>query len=85
MIPLLVTVRRRGDGSWWQIYVPVVPVVVLLSPLLVLILLAGVVACVIYRVNVIGALLGATRMLWALPGSQFHLEYGRSALQVHIS
>ena len=85
MIPLLVTVRRRDDGRWWRLYVPVLPLVVLLSPLLVLVLLGGVVACLIYRVSVVGALRGTGRVLWALPGSRFDIEYGCSAVQVHIS
>lgn len=85
MIPLLVTVRRRGDGRWWQLYVPVVPVVLLLSPLLLLAVIGGLIACWIFHVSVIGALRGTGRVLWALPGSQFDLEYGGSAVQVHIS
>jgi hypothetical protein len=85
VIPLLVTVQRRDDGRWWRLYVPVVPLAVVLLPLLLLVVLAGVVACVVYRVNVVGALRGTGRVLWALPGSRFDIEYGCSAVQVHIS
>ncbi len=37
MIPLLVTVRRRRrDGRWRRLHVPVLPVLLVLAPLLVL-------------------------------------------------
>jgi hypothetical protein len=85
VIPLLVTVCRRGDGLWWHMYVPTVPVVLLLSPLLLLVVLGGVIACLIFHVSVIGALRGTGRVLWALPGSRFDIEYGGSAVRIHIS
>jgi hypothetical protein len=51
MIPQLVTYRhRRPDGRWLRLYVPVVPVLLVLSPLLLLAMLAGLVACLATRV-----------------------------------
>ena len=84
MIPQLVTVRHhRRDGRRLRLFVPVLPVLLLVAPLLVLALLAGLVACVATGVRPLGALRGAGRLLWALPGTRFHIEYGGFAGQVN--
>jgi hypothetical protein len=85
MIPQLVTVRhRRRNGRRLRLYIPVVPVLLVLSPLLLLAVLAGLVACLIYRVTPGGALRGAGRLLWALPGTRIEFEQGRTAVLVSI-
>ncbi|MGW4033252.1 hypothetical protein ACWEFL_28815 [Streptomyces sp. NPDC004838] len=85
MIPQLVTVRRRRpDGRWRRLYVPVLPVALVASPLLLLAVLGGVVACLATRVSPVGALRGMGRLLWALPGTRFEFEEGRTALLVSI-
>ena len=64
MIPQLVTVRyRRSDGRWLRLYVPVLPVVAVLSPLLLLAVLAGLVACLATGMSPVGALRGAWQLL----------------------
>ena len=84
-MPQLVTVRRRRvDGRWQRLFIPVLPVLLLLSPLLVLAVLAGVIACLAFRISPVGALRGAGQLLWALPGSRFHLEDGGLAVHVNI-
>ena len=85
MIPHLVTYRhRRPDGRWLRLYVPVLPVLLVLSPLLLLGVLGGLVACLVFRVSLVGALRGAGRLLCALPGIRFELEDGRTAVLVSI-
>jgi hypothetical protein len=85
MIPHLVTVRhRRPDGRWLRLYVPVVPVLLVLSPLLLLAMLAGLVACLVFRVSLVGALRGTGRLLWALPGTRFEIDDGRIAVLVSV-
>ncbi|MFJ6014108.1 hypothetical protein [Streptomyces sp. NPDC092952] len=85
MIPQLVTVGlRRSDGRRRRLYVPVLPVALLLAPLLLLAAVAAPVACLVLRVSPVGALLGAGRLLWALPGTRFEIEQGRAALLVSI-
>ncbi|MGY0060941.1 hypothetical protein ACWY4P_31100 [Streptomyces sp. LZ34] len=85
MIPQLVTVRhRRPDGRWRRLYVPVLPVVLVLSPLLLLAVLGGVVACLVTQVSAVGALRGIGRLLWALPGTRFEIEQGRTAVLVSV-
>ncbi|MEV6791109.1 hypothetical protein AB0M87_03725 [Streptomyces sp. NPDC051320] len=85
MMPHLVTVRhRRSDGRWRRLYVPVLPVLLVLSPLLLLIVPAGLVACLVLRVSPVGALRGVGQLLWALPGTRFEIEQGRTAVLVSI-
>jgi hypothetical protein len=85
VIPQLVTLRRRRrDGRWLRLYVPVVPVLLLLSPLLLLAALAGLVACLAFRVSPVGALRGVGQVLCALPGARFELDDGRTAVLVSV-
>jgi hypothetical protein len=85
MIPQLVTVRhRRPDGRWLRLYVPVLPVLLVLSPLLLLAVLAGLAACLAFRISPVGALRGTGQLLWALPGTRFEIEEGRTALLVSV-
>lgn len=85
MIPQLVTARwRRADGRHRRLWVPVVPVVLLLSPLLLLAVLGGVVACLIFDISPTGALRGLGRVLWSLPGARFEMEYGRTAVLITV-
>lgn len=85
MIPQLVTVRhRRPDGRWLRLYVPVLPVLLVLSPLLLLAVLAGLVTCLVFRVSPVGALRGTGQVLWALPGTRIEIEQGRTAVLVSV-
>jgi len=85
MIPLLVTVGyRRQGGRRLRLYIPLVPVVLVLSPLLLLAVLGGLVACVIFRISPVGALRGAGQLLWALPGARLEMDDGETALLLRV-
>jgi hypothetical protein len=85
MIPQLVTVRHRGfNGRWRRLYVPVLPLLLVLSPLLLLGVLGGLVACLITGVSPVIALRAIGQLLWALPGTNFELEDGRTAVHVSV-
>ena len=85
MIPQLVTYRqRRPDGRWLRLHVPVLPVLLVLSPLVVLAAVAGLIACVVARISPVRALDRAGRLLWALPGTRIDIDDGRTAVQVSI-
>ncbi|MER6146130.1 hypothetical protein ABT174_40045 [Streptomyces sparsogenes] len=85
MIPQLVTVRvRRSHGRRVRLCVPVVPVALALSPLLLLAVLGGWIACLVCHISPVGALRGAARVLWALPGTRFEMEQGRAAVLVSV-
>ncbi|MBL7253079.1 hypothetical protein JKJ07_02015 [Actinoplanes sp. LDG1-01] len=82
-MPQLVTVRYRPEPdlrhTW---HVPVLPVALLLAPILVLALLSGLIACVVFRINPVAALYGLARVVWALRGTTFDLVDGRTAFGI---
>ena len=85
MIPQLITVRiRRPQGRVIRIWIPVVPVLLLLSPLLILGALVVGLACLMYRVNPLRALATGWRVLWAMSGTRVDVEQGNTALLVSI-
>ena len=85
MIPQLVAVRhRRTNGRWLRLYIPVLPVLLVLSPVLVLAVLAGLVACVVTRISPVGALRGTGQLLCALPGTRIEVQQGRTALLISV-
>lgn len=85
MIPQLITTRYRlPSGRWLRLYVPVVPVAALLSPLLLLAAAAGLIVGRVYGVSPLGALCGAGRLLWALPGTRVEIDDGQWGLSIRI-
>ncbi|WP_026925277.1 hypothetical protein [Glycomyces arizonensis] len=85
MMPQIVTVRyRKRDGRWRRWFIPVVPVVVLLSPLLLIAVVGGMVVCFCYEISPTDAVRGVGRVLWALPGTRFEMEQGQTAVLVSI-
>ena len=85
MIPQLVTVRyRRPDGRWLRLYVPVLPVLLVLSPLLLLGALAGLIACLATGVSPVGALHGIGQVLCGLSGTRIEIEDGATAVLVSV-
>jgi hypothetical protein len=85
VIPQLVTVRcRRRNGRWLRLYIPVVPVLLVLSPLLLLAVLAGIIACVVFEVSPTAALRGTGQLLRALPGTRIELADSQMAVLVSV-
>jgi hypothetical protein len=85
MMPQLLTVRvERPDGRPIRIWLPVLPVLIVLSPILVLAVLAGAVACIVYHINVLRALGTGWRIVSASPGTRVDVEQGRTAVLVAI-
>jgi hypothetical protein len=84
-MPQLLTVRvSHPDGRPIRIWVPVLPVVIVLSPVVVLAVLAAAVACLVFRVSVVRALGAGWRIVAALPGTRVDVEQGRTAVLVTI-
>ena len=84
-MPQLLTVRvKRPDGRPIRIWVPVLPVVLVFSPVVVLAVLGAAVACLVYRVSVVRALGTSWRSVSALPGTRVDVEQGRTAVLVTI-
>ncbi|MEU4780271.1 hypothetical protein [Micromonospora sp. NPDC023633] len=84
-MPQSVTVRvERPAGSPFRIWIPVLPVVLVCSPVVVLVVLVTAVACLAYRVSVVRALGTGWRVVTALPGTRVDVEQGRTAVLVTI-
>jgi hypothetical protein len=84
-MPQLLTVRvKRPDGRPIRIWVPVLPVALVLSPVVALTVLAAAVACLIYRVDAVRALCTGWRIVSALPGTRLDVEFSRTAVLVAI-
>ena len=85
MIPLLVTVGYRPVGRRWRrLYIPVPLVLLVLSPLLLLAVIGGLIACRIFDVSPAGALRGAGQLLWALPGTRVEIADGQVDLLLRV-
>jgi hypothetical protein len=84
-MPQLLTVRvKRPDGRPIRIWVPVLPVALVFSPVLVLAALVAVVACIVYRINVVRAFVTGWRVFSASRGTRVNVEHGRTAVLVAI-
>ena len=84
-MPQLVTVRvKRPDGRPIRIWVPVLPVLLVFSPVVALAVLVAAVACLVYRINMVRALGTGWRIVSALPGTRVDIEQGRTAVLVAI-
>ncbi|HTJ39855.1 MAG TPA: hypothetical protein VL738_42185 [Dactylosporangium sp.] len=82
-MPQLVTLRfKRPDRRAVRIWVPVLPVLLVFSPLVVLAALGAVVACLIFHVSVTRAFGTGWRIVWALSGTRFDMEYDRMGVLV---
>jgi hypothetical protein len=80
-MPQLLTVRvTRPDGRPIRVWLPVLPVLLVLSPIAFLVVVATAVACLVYRVSVVRALGTAWRIVSALPGTHVDFEHGRTAV-----
>lgn len=84
-MPQLLTVRvKRPDGRPIRIWVPVLPVLLVFSPVVVLAVLVAAVACLVYRVSVVRAFGTGWRVVSALPGTRVDVEQGHRAVLVTI-
>jgi hypothetical protein len=85
VIPQLVTLRYREPGQrGLRLYIPVLPVLLLLSPLVLLAVLAGLIACPFFRVSPLGALRGTGRLVSALPGTRVDIDDGQTILLISV-
>lgn len=85
MIPQLVTVRfNRPDGRPIRIWIPVLPMLLLLSPIVVLAVLGTIVACVMYGFSVPRTLGAGLRFCCALPGTRIQIDDSDTAVFLAI-
>ena len=85
MMPQLLTVRvKRPSGRLTRIWVPVLPVVLVLSPFLIVAALVAAIACLVYRIRLALAFGTGWRLFCALPGTRVDVHGGRTAVLVSI-
>jgi len=85
MMPQSLTVRvKHPGGRGIRIWVPVLPVVLALSPLLILAAVGAAVACRMYSIGVTQAFGTGWRLFCALPGTRLDVREGRTAVFVSI-
>ncbi|MEV0563605.1 hypothetical protein [Dactylosporangium sp. NPDC050588] len=85
MMPQLLTVRvDRRHRRPVRLWIPVLPVALILAPLLVLALLGGIIACLIFRISVPRTLGTGWRVVSALPGTRVDIKDGHTAFLVSI-
>ena len=60
------------------------PVLLVLSPFVVLAAVVAAVACLVYRISLLRALGTGWRLMSALPGTRVDVEHGRTAVLVTI-
>lgn len=81
-MPQLVTLRvDRATRRPVRVWVPILPVALVLGPLLIL---ATAVACLLFRVRVMRAIATGWRLFCALPGTRFDVHEGRTGFLVSI-
>jgi hypothetical protein len=68
-----------------RLWIPVLPVAVLLSPLVLLLAIALAVVCLANRIDPIRALRAGWDVVRSLPGTRIQIEQGGTAVQVRLS
>lgn len=85
MMPQLVTVRvDRAAGRPIRIWVPILPILLILSPVLILAVLVGAVACLVYRISVFRAAATSWRIFAALSGTRIDVMQEDTGVAVAI-
>jgi len=85
MMPQLLTVKVKPPNRRpIRIWVPVLPVLLVLSPVLILAVVVAAIACLVYRIRLGAAFGTGWRILSALPGTRLDVEHGRTAVLVTI-
>ena len=85
MMPRVAVVRVRDrQGDRIRMWIPVLPVVLLLSPVLVLVVLAIVVACLVWRINPGQTLSTGWRLFCALRGTRIEVDQADAKVLVSI-
>jgi hypothetical protein len=86
MMAQLVTVRvHSGRGRGIRLWIPLLPVFIVLSPLLLVATLILVVACVSCRVNPGRALRAGWDLMTALHGFKVEIQQGRTEVRVNVT
>ena len=85
MMPYLLRLRvRQPDRRTISLWIPVLPVLIVGSPLLLLATLAAIIAGMVFRINPIRALVGVGRLLCALKGTHVEVDQPEALVRLDI-
>jgi hypothetical protein len=86
MMPQLVTVRvHNGQGRRIRLWIPILPLLIVVSPLLIVAMVGVAAVCLFYRVNPLRALGASWGLLSGLSGFRLDLQQGRTDVRVKIT
>jgi hypothetical protein len=85
MMPQVANVRVRTERrKTIRLWIPLLPVLLLLSPFVVLFLVVLVIASLTTRGNPVRALWTGWRLLWSLRGTRIEIEQGKTGVLVNL-
>jgi hypothetical protein len=84
-MPQLVTVRMRTErGHRFCVWIPVIPVLILVSPLLLLGILGIAITSWIMKIRAGAVLLGLGRVIWSLGGTRIEVRQGPTRMLISL-
>jgi hypothetical protein len=85
MMPQVIDVRvRTTSRRTFRLWIPLLPVLLLLFPLGMLFLVVLVIACLATRVNPLRALRTGWRLVGSLGGTRIEIDHGKTAVLVNL-
>jgi hypothetical protein len=75
---------RQPNHRTFRLWIPVLPILIVLSPLLLLTALDAIIACLVFRINPIRALVATGRLLCALKGTQVEVDQPEALVLIDI-
>jgi len=84
-MPQLVTVKVIGRRKRFRIWIPLLPVLIVLSPVMILAGLVLAVVCLAARINPFAALARTGRLYTALRGLHIEIHEGRSRFLISVT
>ncbi|GIH07732.1 hypothetical protein Rhe02_57990 [Rhizocola hellebori] len=86
MIPQIATVRVQSrPDRHLRLWIPLLPIYLILTPVLFLIIIGGAVACARYRINPIRALTAGAQMLAGLGGLHIDIKAHHSNIMIKLA
>jgi hypothetical protein len=85
MMPQVLSIRvHSGETRRVRLWIPILPVVILLAPVIVLVLVAGLVALAILRINPVRGLRAGLGMVAAARGLRLAISSGDLTVHVRV-
>ncbi len=85
MMPQLAVIRVDDlRGKRIRMWIPVLPGLVVLSPVLLLVALGAAVTCLVFRVNPVRALYVSWQVLWSLGGTRIEIDQSHARVLVNL-